>query len=38
MDESVQAIARRVPSVEPLPTGLGGETYEVIMDFKLDQD
>lgn len=38
MDESVEAVARRVTSVEPLPTGLGGETYEVAIEFKLDQD
>jgi TonB family protein len=38
MDESVLNAAKRVTAVEPLPEGLGGDTYEVTIDFKLDQD
>ena len=38
MDESVLAAAKKVESVEPLPAGLGGDTYEVNIQFKLDQE
>jgi TonB family protein len=37
VDESVMEAARKVIAVDPLPTGLGGEFYEVKIDFKLDQ-
>jgi TonB family protein len=38
MDESVLSAAREVTQIDALPTGLGGESYEVNVDFKLDQD
>ena len=37
MDESVLAAAQKVQAVDPLPAGLGGETLEVNINFKLDQ-
>lgn len=37
MDESVLKAAQKVTSVEPLPSGLGGEFYDVNINFKLDQ-
>ncbi len=37
MDDSVMAAAQKVTQIDALPTGLGGETYEVSIDFKLDQ-
>ncbi len=37
MDESVLTAAQKVRQIDPLPSGLGGETYEVAIDFKLDQ-
>jgi TonB family protein len=37
MDESVLAAARKVLVVDPLPAGLGGESFEVNINFKLDQ-
>jgi hypothetical protein len=30
--------AQQVTKIDALPTGLGGEFYEVNVDFKLDQD
>ncbi len=38
MDDSVVTAAERVKAVEPLPSGLGAETFEIAIDFKLDQD
>ena len=37
MDESVMATARRVTQVDPLPSGLGDSSYEVNIDFELNQ-
>ncbi|MDQ3624263.1 MAG: TonB family protein [Verrucomicrobiota bacterium] len=37
MDESVMLAANKVAQVDPLPAGLGGEAYEVNLQFKLDQ-
>ena len=37
MDESVLGAAKKVTAVDPLPAGLGGETFEVNIVFKLDQ-
>ena len=37
MDESVLAAARKVPVVDPLPAGLGGESFDVNINFALDQ-
>jgi TonB family protein len=37
VDDSVMEAARKVLAVDPLPAGLGGEFYEVKIDFKLDQ-
>jgi TonB family protein len=37
MDESVLAAARKVLVVDPLPAGLGGQTFDVKINFALDQ-
>ena len=37
MDESVMAAARRVSQIDPLPAGLGGDFYEVKINFELSQ-
>ena len=37
MDESVMDAARKVTQIDPLPTGLGGEFYEVKIQFELSQ-
>jgi TonB family protein len=37
MDESVLEAARTVVAVDPLPAGLGGDSFEVNINFKLDQ-
>jgi TonB family protein len=37
MDESVMDAAQKVSAVDPLPEGLGGDVYEVNINFKLDQ-
>jgi TonB family protein len=37
MDQSVLTAAEQVTKIDALPTGLGGEFYEVSIDFKLDQ-
>jgi TonB family protein len=37
MDESVLEAARKVVAVDPLPAGLGGDSFEVNINFKLDQ-
>ena len=37
MDESVLAAARKVLVVDPLPAGLGGQTFDVNINFTLDQ-
>ena len=37
MDESVMATARRVTQVDPRPAGLGDSSYEVNIDFELNQ-
>jgi hypothetical protein len=37
MDESVLEAARQVTQIDALPKGLGGETYEINVDFRLDQ-
>ena len=37
MDESVLAAAQKVQAVDPLPAGLGGETFDININFKLDQ-
>lgn len=37
MDDSVMAAARRVTQIDPLPTGLGGDFYEVKINFELSQ-
>jgi TonB family protein len=37
MDESVLSAARKVLMVDPLPAGLGGDSFEVNINFKLDQ-
>jgi TonB family protein len=36
IDESVEAVAKRVTQVDPLPTGLGGDHYDVQINFELD--
>jgi TonB family protein len=36
VDESVQAVAKRVTQVEPLPAGLGAGNYEVNINFELN--
>lgn len=37
MDESVMAAARSVTQIDPLPRGLGGDTYTININFKLNQ-
>ena len=37
MDESVMAAAQRVTQIDPLPAGLGGDYYDVKINFELDQ-
>lgn len=37
MDESVLAAARKVLVVDPLPAGLGAQTFDVNINFALDQ-
>ncbi len=37
MDDSVMAAARRVSKIEALPKGLGGEFFEVNVNFELSQ-
>ncbi len=37
MDASVLAAATKVEKIDALPSGLGGDSYEVNVDFKLDQ-
>ena len=37
MDESVRSAAEKVQAVDPLPTGLGSETFDININFKLDQ-
>ncbi len=37
MDESVLSAAEKVEAVDPLPAGLGGETFDININFKLDQ-
>lgn len=37
MDESVLAAARKILVVDPLPAGLGGQTFDVNINFTLDQ-
>lgn len=36
MDESAIAAARKVPRLDPLPDGLGGETAEITVNFQLE--
>jgi TonB family protein len=38
VDESVAAVAKRVTQVDPLPTGLGGQYYEVKINFELNSE
>ena len=38
VDESVAAVAKRVTQVDPLPAGLGGEYYEVKINFELNSE
>ncbi len=38
VDESVAAVAKRVSHVDPLPKGLGGEFYEVKINFELNPE
>jgi TonB family protein len=35
VDESVEAVAKRVTRVDPLPAGLGNGRYEVTINFEL---
>lgn len=35
VDDSVAAVAKRVPRVDPPPRGLGGGVYEVNINFEL---
>jgi TonB family protein len=37
MDESVMAAAQRVTQIDPLPAGLGGDYYDVKINFELEQ-
>ncbi|RYD40703.1 MAG: hypothetical protein EOP83_34900, partial [Verrucomicrobiaceae bacterium] len=37
MDQSVLTAAEQVTQIDALPSGLGGEFYEISIDFKLDQ-
>jgi TonB family protein len=36
VDESVQAVAARVKQVDPLPSGLGGDYYDVTINFEFN--
>ncbi len=38
VDESVEAVAKHVTQVDPLPAGLGGDYYEVKINFELNSD
>jgi TonB family protein len=38
VDESVSAVGKRVTQVEPLPSGLGTDHYEVNINFELNSD
>lgn len=38
VDESVAAVAKKVTQVDPLPKGLGGEFYEVKINFELNPE
>ena len=38
VDESVTAVAKRVTQVDPLPAGLGGQYYEVKINFELNSE
>jgi TonB family protein len=38
VDESVAAVAKRVTQVDPLPVGLGGQYYEVKINFELNSE
>lgn len=38
VDESVAAVARRVTQVDPVPGGLGGEHYDVNINFELNTE
>lgn len=38
IDDSVRAAAKRVTHVDPLPTGLGGDHYDVKIKFELSSD
>ena len=38
VDESVAAVAKRVTQVDPLPAGLGGQYYEVKINFELNSE
>lgn len=38
MDDSVMTAARRVTQVDPLPPGLGGDYFEININFELDQN
>jgi TonB family protein len=38
VDESVAAVAKRVTQVDPLPAGLGGQYYEVRINFELNSE
>ena len=37
MDESVRTAAEKVLTVDPLPAGLGSDTFDININFKLDQ-
>jgi TonB family protein len=36
MDDSALAAARSVPRLDPLPEGLGGDTAEISVNFRLE--
>ena len=36
MDESVMKAARSVRQIDPLPRGLGGDYYDIAINFELD--
>ena len=38
MDETVQKAADKVTRIDPLPTGIQSDPYEVKIQFKLDQN
>jgi TonB family protein len=38
IDESVAAISKRVTQVDPLPDGLGGDHYDVKINFELNSE